>query len=345
MISIRPERTSRGGEPRVCSVPETGPKTKNQFMVRERIWVDAADCAIARLEGRPAKTPASGIHSVPLVHRNDRIGEFWLPVSDRSRADARIFGRTGIGIEYFAYRISEDATGKAGLASGNRGPRHLAPDDVYRQKNRPVHLRAAGFAREREDENNGPCRKDRLPLAVGTGLFPLHCVVPRATKPADKVPACRLQSRSTSRRGNAMKNTRGGHFGQSAMLEPGGIHCAHTLEGIDAAPRGSCPTSPAISARIAVQRLRIRCAHLALMESVRTERRDPDVGAAELPRIGGCIRCAHLALMESVRTERRDPDVGAAELPRIGGCRCHLTLSAPVDGMSPDTDLWRSKST
>ena len=96
---------------------EISPKTKNQFMIRGRIWVDAVDFAITRLEGSPAKNPSFWIRSVHVVHRYDRIGEFWLPVTNKSRAEARIFGANEVGIEYFDYLIN-GLQDKAGPVSG-----------------------------------------------------------------------------------------------------------------------------------------------------------------------------------------------------------------------------------
>jgi MucB/RseB N-terminal domain len=34
------------------------PKTQNKYLVRGRIWVDADECAIVRIEGEPAKNPS-----------------------------------------------------------------------------------------------------------------------------------------------------------------------------------------------------------------------------------------------------------------------------------------------
>ena len=99
-------------EGRSSYVLEISPKKKNQFMIRGRIWVDAVDFAITRLEGSPAKNPSFWIRSVHVVHRYDRIGQFWLPVTNQSRAEARVFGTNDVGIEYFDYLINgshEDA--------------------------------------------------------------------------------------------------------------------------------------------------------------------------------------------------------------------------------------------
>jgi hypothetical protein len=79
------------------------PKTQNKYLVQGRIWVDAADYAIVRIEGKPAKNPSFWIKSVHFVHTYRKSGSFWLPVSDRSVTDVRIFGATEVTIEYFDY--------------------------------------------------------------------------------------------------------------------------------------------------------------------------------------------------------------------------------------------------
>ena len=79
------------------------PKTRNKYLVEGRIWVDADEYAIMRIEGKPAKNPSFWIKSVHFVHSYQKSGPFWLPVSDRSVSDARILGATELTIEYFDY--------------------------------------------------------------------------------------------------------------------------------------------------------------------------------------------------------------------------------------------------
>jgi hypothetical protein len=79
------------------------PKTRNKYLVEGRIWVDADDYAITRIEGKPAKNPSFWIKSVHFVHTYQKNGPFWLPASDRSVSDARILGATELSIEYFDY--------------------------------------------------------------------------------------------------------------------------------------------------------------------------------------------------------------------------------------------------
>lgn len=88
---------------RTSYVLEVDPKTRNKFLIRGRIWVDAEDFAIARVEGQPAKNPSFWIRSVQIVQRYGRTGQFWLPASNQSVAQARIFGKTEVEIDYFDY--------------------------------------------------------------------------------------------------------------------------------------------------------------------------------------------------------------------------------------------------
>ena len=85
------------------------PKTKNKFLIQGRIWVDAEDYAITRIEGSPAKNPSFWIKSVRIVHRYNKTGRFWLPVLNSSVAEARVFGPTDVMIEYSDYVVTESS--------------------------------------------------------------------------------------------------------------------------------------------------------------------------------------------------------------------------------------------
>ena len=88
-------------------VLEIRPKTNNQYLVRGRIWVDAEDFAIARVEGTPAKNPSFWIHHVHVVQRYERVGRFWLPATNRSDAEVRVFGPTVLEIDYRDYAVND----------------------------------------------------------------------------------------------------------------------------------------------------------------------------------------------------------------------------------------------
>jgi negative regulator of sigma E activity len=88
---------------RLAYVIAIAPKTPNKYLVDGRIWVDADEYAIVRLEGQPAKNPSFWVKSVHFVHTYAKQGPFWFPASDESVTDARIFGDTDLKIEYFGY--------------------------------------------------------------------------------------------------------------------------------------------------------------------------------------------------------------------------------------------------
>jgi hypothetical protein len=100
-------------------VLEVSPLTKNKFLIRGRIWVDAVDFAISRVEGTPAQNPSFWIRSVQVTQRYERVGRFWLPAANDSRAEARIFGTTEVSIEYFDY-VTRDRTAQARSVNGRQ---------------------------------------------------------------------------------------------------------------------------------------------------------------------------------------------------------------------------------
>jgi hypothetical protein len=96
------------------------PKTPNKYLARGRIFVDADEYAIIRVEGKPAKNPSFWVKSVHFVHDYDKSGSFWFPVSDRSVTDVRLFGATEMTIDYFDYAPDAShlsASGSSGLRS------------------------------------------------------------------------------------------------------------------------------------------------------------------------------------------------------------------------------------
>lgn len=89
-------------------VLEASPRTKNTYLFRGRIWVDAEDYAIAKIEGSPAQNPSFWIRRTAFVHRYAKFGPFWLAVSNRSETDVLVFGRTDVRIDYSDYRINQE---------------------------------------------------------------------------------------------------------------------------------------------------------------------------------------------------------------------------------------------
>lgn len=84
-------------------------KRKEKYLLKGKIWVDAEDFAIARIEAEPVKKLSFWTRKVNLVRKYRKVGEFWLPASDETVTDIFIFGRSLFTIEYGDYRITRAA--------------------------------------------------------------------------------------------------------------------------------------------------------------------------------------------------------------------------------------------
>jgi len=85
------------------------PKREDKYLFEGRIWVDAEDFAVVRVEGKPAKNPSFWVHSIHFVQQYHKSGTFWFPLTTESVTDARIFGKTEVTISYFDYQPNSAA--------------------------------------------------------------------------------------------------------------------------------------------------------------------------------------------------------------------------------------------
>ena len=58
---------------------EVEPKLATKFLYRGRIWVDAEDFTVCRIEAEPAKDPSFWIQRTDISHVYLKVGNFWLP--------------------------------------------------------------------------------------------------------------------------------------------------------------------------------------------------------------------------------------------------------------------------
>jgi len=85
------------------------PKTKNKFLYRGKIWVDAKDFAVVRIEGEPGKNPSFWIKKTEIAHRYVKVNDFWLPAENHTESLIRLGGRAILSIEYRDYKITKAA--------------------------------------------------------------------------------------------------------------------------------------------------------------------------------------------------------------------------------------------
>jgi hypothetical protein len=82
------------------------PRSENKFLFRGHIWVEAKDFAITRVEGQPAVNPSWWALKTDFKRRYEKVGDFWLPVSNESETKVRIFGTAVLTISYSDYQIT-----------------------------------------------------------------------------------------------------------------------------------------------------------------------------------------------------------------------------------------------
>ena len=97
------------------------PRRKDKFLYRGRIWVDAKDFAVVRIEAEPAKSLSFWVRSTEFRRVYGKVGEFWLPASNHSVSKIRFGGSAKMTIQYTNYKIgSQDAAGNLPVSALER---------------------------------------------------------------------------------------------------------------------------------------------------------------------------------------------------------------------------------
>src|SRR3984893_15526914 len=82
------------------------PLVKSKLLYRGKIWVDAQDFAVVRIEGEPAKNPSFWTKDTKIEQVYAKVGDFWLPRSNRSTTAIRLGGHAFFTIDYEHYQIT-----------------------------------------------------------------------------------------------------------------------------------------------------------------------------------------------------------------------------------------------
>ncbi len=88
-------------------VLNVAPKTDNKYLYRGKIWVDANDFAVTRIEAEPAKSPSFWIKKSEISHKYENVHGFWLPLENRTDNWIRLGGHALLVIEYKDYKLTE----------------------------------------------------------------------------------------------------------------------------------------------------------------------------------------------------------------------------------------------
>ena len=89
-----------------CFVLVVKPRKPNKFLYAGKIWVDAHDFAVVRMEGEPAKSPSFWIRDTQIDCTWEKVGNFWFIAHNRSVSHIRMGGAATLTIDYDDYQIT-----------------------------------------------------------------------------------------------------------------------------------------------------------------------------------------------------------------------------------------------
>ncbi len=90
-----------------CFVVQATAKRNDTYLFNGKIWIHAVEFAVVQIVGQPAKRPSFWINQVDFVRRNQKIGEFWLPLKDESVTQVKFYGKNILTVEYAPYEIRD----------------------------------------------------------------------------------------------------------------------------------------------------------------------------------------------------------------------------------------------
>jgi hypothetical protein len=99
LLGTRP--TANGG----CYRLQAEPVRDNKYLYRGEICVNGADFALESIDAEPAKNPSIWIKKTHIEHRYEKVGEFWLPASNKSVTKVMLGGTATLTIQYTDYKL------------------------------------------------------------------------------------------------------------------------------------------------------------------------------------------------------------------------------------------------
>ena len=103
-------------EGRPSYVLQVTPREDSKYLIDGKIWVDASDYSIVRIEGSPARNPSFWTRSVHFVHTYQKVGPYWFAASTHSVSQVRIFGDAELTIETSSYSLNPPAAARGSNA-------------------------------------------------------------------------------------------------------------------------------------------------------------------------------------------------------------------------------------
>jgi hypothetical protein len=89
-----------------CFVAQAIPKRRDKYLFEGKVWIDASDYAVVRIEGHPARKLSFWIQRADFVRQYQKIGGFWLPQRDMTFVDVRLYGKKVLTIDHRDYSVN-----------------------------------------------------------------------------------------------------------------------------------------------------------------------------------------------------------------------------------------------
>jgi outer membrane lipoprotein-sorting protein len=89
-----------------CFVAQVIPKQSDKYLFEGKVWIDAEDYAVVRIEGHPAKKLSFWIQRADFVRQYQKIDNFWFPQRDMTFVDVRLYGKKVLTIDHHDYSVN-----------------------------------------------------------------------------------------------------------------------------------------------------------------------------------------------------------------------------------------------
>ena len=95
------------------------PLRETKFLYRGTVWIDALDFAVTRIDAEPARNPSFWTKRSLIHHQYQKIGEFYLPLSNETVTEVRLGGSSVLKIRYENYKVDPSAGNRDGKSAKN----------------------------------------------------------------------------------------------------------------------------------------------------------------------------------------------------------------------------------
>jgi hypothetical protein len=101
LVGFEPADNGKGSQ----YVLAVHPRRNSKYVYTGKVWVDATDFAVTRIDAEPAQNPSFWTKKNEIHHQYMKVQDFWLPQRNESISDIRLGGRATLTIEYNNYRV------------------------------------------------------------------------------------------------------------------------------------------------------------------------------------------------------------------------------------------------